>query len=326
MCNSVGGANATTQALPASPPTTAPPAQVAGAAGGGGGCGGAATPTGFDSGGNVGALQDQLASGLRQLQAMGMNTAGGPPGKPGQVPPGLPGQTGTSAGGPNSSYAQVEVSQVTVPLVQSLDGASTIRNLQTILAVRQDRVARLEQALRADAQRNGGTVNPVDLQKFSFEKSLTADVGALIQKLTPLAGTMDPSESAAVLKLVTQANQNGSLDPVQLARTIIQIDGSASNLPASYLASANRGQDVAATVKARLDQLSNDAAATANRTGSFDPAQMQQVTALAEQAKDLQLALRRNLDLAKANPADAQARLDRALQAPDVAQFLLALG
>ena len=43
-------------------------------------------------------------------------------------------------------------------------------------------------------------------------------------------------------------------------------------------------------------------------------------------ADSWQFALKANFELARTNPSDAQARLDRALQAPDTASFIAALG
>jgi hypothetical protein len=316
MCNPVGG-GAATQGPTSAKGAEAAPTKVAAAKGGG--CGGG-DATQFEPGSNVAALHDQLADGLRQLQSMGVNTGKDPGQHPGQF--GMPPVNG---GGPMSRFQQIEQIAQTVALVPSVDGASALENLRRMSAARDQRVAHLQEAFAADQQVTG-SINPVDAQKLQLETQLAGDVHRMIEKLTPLASTIDASEAASLVKLVSDSNARGRLDPAQLARVLVNIEGTAANLPASYLASANRAQDFAASVDARLDQLSNRVAQEANQTGNFDPAPLQQVSQLAADRAKLSDALKRNFDLAKQNPSEAQSRLDRALQSNDLATVIAALG
>lgn len=313
MCNSIGGG---AKAIPGAATTLpdAPPPKVGGASGSG--CGGGA-PTQFEMppGSNVAGLRGSLEDGLRRLQAPA-------PGQhPGQFGPGLAG------GGPGgtTSFQAADAQEIRVPLLPITDGASAIENLRRLAGARTERLRILTDALATDSQAAGST-NPVNAQKLVFERQTSEQLNALVQKLTPLAPTIDVSEGTALLKLVGDANRTGQFEPSQLARVLIQVEGSAANLPASYLASANRGQDFAAGIDRQVTQLSNAVAGTANQTGSFDPVQLQQVTQLTQDRAKLSDALKRNFELAKTNPSEAQARLDRALRSSDLATVTAALG
>lgn len=264
-------------------------------------------------------FQDQLAADPGQLQGLGLGTGGGPGQHPGQ----FMGPVG--GGGTMTRFQQLEQIAQSVQLVPTVDGDSALENLRRLSAARDQRVAHLRQALQMDQQRYG-SFNPVDIQKMELEQQLADDVQHMIRKLTPLVSTIDADEAASIVKLVGESNVRGRLDPAQLARILVQIEGSAAGLPASYLASASRGQDFAASIDARLDSMSTQVAQQANESVSIDPAALQQVSKLAQDRAKLSDALRRNFDLAKQNPSDAQARLDRALQSTDLATVIAELG
>lgn len=315
MCNSIGG-GAAAKALPATPAT--PPALPPARPPVGGGCG---SPTQYaPDATQVGGLQGQLEQGLRQLQALGLQT--GPLANPAQFTPGQ--LAGGGPAGAMTSFQRTHAHRFDIALMPVTDGASAIENLRRLAGAHGERVRLLSNAIEQDA-RQYGTRNPVDIQMFALERERSAQLDAMLERLRPLAPTIDASEGTALMKLVRDSNTTGMLEPAELARVMLNIQGSAANLPASYLASANRAQDFAASIDARIAQLSNATANAANQTGSFDVAQLRQVEQLTADRARLSDALRRNFDLAHANPSDAQSKLDRALQSTDLATVIAAL-
>jgi hypothetical protein len=252
-------------------------------------------------------LHDQLAQGLQQLQSLGINTGGG----------------AEFASSGQFGITEAQTQQIPVPVV--LNGQTIIGHLSNIAAAQRQRIASLEAALQSDSQRTG-TANAVDMQKLSLEKTRNEQLGMIIQKLTPLASTIDQNEAIAVAQLVQNANGTGAFDAAQLQRVMVHIEGSARNLPASYMAAADRAADVTAALQERVRTLSNEAAATIRQTGVPNQAQLQQVRAAQEQQMAFASAVKRNFDLAKVNPSVAEAALARALQATDPAQMVQLLG
>jgi hypothetical protein len=264
---------------------------------------------------DVDALNQQLQQGLQQLSQMGIA---------------LPGTTAAATGGTSSHFDQAVASSQQVAMVRVTDGASAVEDLDRIAAARQRRLASLEEAYAADIRETGHT-DTADLQRLTMERTLTQQVSAMAAKMRPLASTIDAAEGRWMVSVVSHANSTGAMDPVELARLMLQVEGSAANVPASYLASANRGQDVAQQLQMQLrmelmnvNQLPrpDDPVGTVPTT---DPVAQQRAAELADQLARVQRGLKANFDLARADPAVAQAKLDAALATPDAAESLARL-
>lgn len=230
----------------------------------------------------------------------------------------------TVGGGATTFFQAAQAAPVDAARVPFADGSSTIANLRAVSTARTQYMQQLTTALSADAQRTG-TTNSIDRMKLDQEASLSGMIDGIIQRLEPLASTIDATENASILKVVDDANRLGSVDPVELARTMVQIEGSGHNLPASYMASAGKGQDLAQSLQTRITELSGQSFDVAERGGVPDPVALQQLSTVRQQRSDLEVALHGNLELAMTDPAAAQAKLDAALQLSDVAAVIRAL-
>lgn len=249
----------------------------------------------------AGATATTLAQQLQQAQALLVAGADG-------AATSAAGDAGTTAvsayAGPTpGAFAAALGQRIAVQLEPMSDGASLLRNLDSIVAARTERVARLEDAFLVDSN-----ATPADQARLDQERALLRDTKALRDKLEQLASTIDASEAEAVLRLVGLANQRGEYVPEQLAEVMIQVEGSAHDLPASYLDLAQRVQDL-------LEQTRADMELVAKQAGDADPttiAQLEEMTANQEAAQE---ALKANFELAKRDPATAQAQLQAFAQA-----------
>lgn len=246
--------------------------------------------TGFDP-----ASPTDAAGGLAaQLQqAQGLLVGGG---APGGAPAGAVGATG--------SFQSAVADRAPIQLQPMQDGAAAIANLDTIVRAREERVARIADAFLTDPN-----ATPADQQRLDQERRLLEETRGLRDKLATLAQTIDANEAGAILQLVGSANQRGSYHPEQLAELMIQIEGSAHDLPASYLEAAMRAQEL-------LEQTRNDMEALMRQLAESPGAQLTPETLapileMEENQLAAQEALRANFELAKRDPAAAQAQLQQ---------------
>ncbi len=256
------------------------------------------TDTGFDPA----APADQasaLAAQLQQAQALLVGDAAGAATTAG-------GDAAAAAVTAPGSFQSALGDRAPIQLQPMRDGAAAIANLDTIVKAREERVARIEEAFFTDPN-----AKPADQAKLDSERQLLRDTKALRDKLSTLATTIDSSEAGAILQVVGAANQRGSYQAEQLAELMIKIEGSALNLPASYLEMAMRAQDLLEETRADMDALTKQIADAANQSGTVD----QQALALLKEMVDNQEAaheaLRANFELAKRDPASAQAQLQQ---------------
>lgn len=315
MCGSVnGGGSAPISAAVASPI----PAAVATAPGGAAPAGViGANPTQFAGATSLPlplSLEEQIRQAQQQLAARQGEAAGGAIA--------VPGSSETTA------FAKANAIDGRAVLTPVTDGASAIANLRKVVVARSERVEAMRVALAADGQRDPlGRTSPADQLQLRLDGETVASAQAFLAKLEPLVQTIDAAEAKLLEQVIQRANDAGGLFPVDVARTVIQIEGSAIGMPASYLASANRGQDLAATVRARVVSESNRLAGSPMGpvTAQPDQRQLQAYRDLNAQSTQLSTALAANFEQARTNPAAAQAKLDAALQTTDVATVIRAL-
>lgn len=262
-----------------------------------------------------------LASQLQQAQALlvgttmdAVATAGGAAGATGAAPAAVgtapiaptTGAHISGPGAPGSFRAELE-KRAPIQLQPMQDGNAAIANLDRIVAAREERVARIQEVFLSDP-----SATPVDQQRLDQERLLLQETRGLRDKLATLAPTIDANEATAILQLVGTANERGSFQAEQLAELMIQVEGSANNLPASYLEAAMRAQDLLEQTRADMDALTRQLTDAANASGgTIDRnglAQLQQMVQNQEAAHE---ALRANFELAKRDPAAAQAQLQQ---------------
>jgi hypothetical protein len=183
-----------------------------------------------------------------------------------------------------------------------VDGRALLGNLDAIVQARTERVARLEEAFLTDPK-----ATPTDQQVLDQERTLLKDTKALRDKLANLAETIDGNEAAAVLQLVGSANQRGAYMPEQLAEVMIQVEGSALSLPASYLEAAMRAQELLEQTRSDMDQIA--LALVQDPNAQANEAALAQLVEMSNNQEAAQEALRANFELAKRDPATAQAQL-----------------
>jgi hypothetical protein len=252
--------------------------------------------TGFDPA----APADQanaLAAQLQQAQSLLVGTATG---------------AATTAGGdaaaasvaaPGSFRAAIDT-RAPIQLQPMQDGAAAIANLDRIVQAREERVARIQEAFLTDPN-----ASPADQAKLDQERTLLKETRALRDKLASLAETIDPNEAGAILQLVGSANQRGSYNPEQLAELMIQVEGSALNLPTSYLEAAMRAQELLEQTRADMEAMMQQLASSPN--AQLTPETLAPILEMEDNQLKAQEALRANFELAKRDPATAQAQLQQ---------------
>ncbi len=212
-------------------------------------------------------------------------------------------QTAAVAAG-SGSFQSALADRVPIQLQPMQDGAAAIANLDTIVQAREQRISRIEDAFLSDPN-----ATPADQKRLDQERRLLEETRGLRDKLATLAHTIDATEAGAILQLVGSANQRGSYHPERLAELMIQIEGSAHNLPASYLEAAMRAQEL-------LEQTRNDMETYMQQLARSPDAQLtpEALTPILEMEENqlaAQEALRANFELAKRDPAAAQAQLQQ---------------
>ncbi len=211
--------------------------------------------------------------------------------------------TAVNGAGPASGGFRAAVEErLPVQLQAATDGAAAIANLDRIVEARTQRLARIEEAFFTDP-----SATPSDQAQLDLERTLLADTAALRDKLATMADTIDANEAAAVLQVVGAANQRGSYHPEQLAELMIQVEGSALGMPSSYLELAMRAQDLLEQTRNDMDAMVDQAMQSNN--GQVDAAFMTELDAMASNQLAAQEALKANFELAKRDPATAQAQL-----------------
>ena len=247
-----------------------------------------------------------LAAQLQQAQQLlvgtatgAATTAGGDAAAPSAAAPG-------SVPTPGSFRAELD-KRAPIQLQPMQDGAAAIANLDRIVQAREERVARIQEAFLTDP-----SATPADQATLDQERSLLRETRALRDKLSSLAQTIDANEAGAILQLVGSANQRGSYQAEQLAELMIQIEGSAHNLPTSYLEAAMRAQELLEQTRADMDKLMQQLADSANANGGkVDQAALAQLQSMVQNQEAAHEALRANFELAKQDPATAQAQLQQ---------------
>jgi hypothetical protein len=253
-----------------------------------------------------------LAAQLQQAQSLlvGMapgaaTTAGGDAAAPSVGAPAAAAPTVGTSSGPRPGAFRAELDKrAPIQLQPMQDGASAIANLDRIVQAREERVARIEEAFLTDPN-----ATPADQQVLDRERQLLQDTRGLRDKLSTLAPTIDSNEAGAILQLVGSANQRGSYQPEQLAELMIQIEGSAHNLPASYLEAAMRAQDLLEQTRKDMDAMLEQLASSAN--GQLSAEALAPILEMEENQLRAQEALRANFELAKRDPAAAHAQLQQ---------------
>lgn len=266
--------------------------------------------TGFDPAAPTdpsGALAAQLQQAQALLVGTTMEATAGAAPTAGTAP--ISGTSGThlpAPGAPGSFRAELET-RAPIQLQEMRDGASAIANLDRIVQAREERVARIQEAFLSDP-----SATPADQQRLDQERQLLQETKGLRDKLAALAPTIDQNEAGAILQLVSTANQRGSYQAEQLAELMIQIEGSAHNLPTSYLEMAMRAQDLLEQTRADMDALMQHVADTAKaNAGAVDQKALEQLRLMTENQQAAHEALRANFELAKRDPATAQAQLQQ---------------
>ncbi len=243
--------------------------------------------TGYDPADPV---QDQAPSLAAQLQqAQGLLNGGAT----GVAEPAAPG-----------AFAAALQERSPIQLQPMSDGRAMVANLDSIVQARQQRVARLEEAFLADP-----AATPVDQARMDQERALLTSTETLRDKLTTLAETIDANEAAAVMRLVGDANQQGEYRPEQLAEVMIQIEGSAHNLPASYLELAMRAQELLEQSRQDIEEMTRLIAEAADKAGVIDQAALVELEEMSANQHAAHEALRANFEFAKQDPQAAQAQL-----------------
>lgn len=261
--------------------------------------------TGFDpaspaDGGGAGSLAAQL----QQAQALlvGMTSGAGTTAGGDVAASGTEATAAVAAG--SGSFQAAVADRAPIQLQPMQDGATAIANLDTIVRAREERIARIEDAFLTDPN-----ATPADQKRLDQERRLLEETRGLRDKLSTLAHTIDANEAGAILQLVGSANQRGSFHPEQLAELMIQVEGSAHNLPASYLEAAMRAQELLEQTRADMEAYVQQLAQSPN--AQLTPETLAPILEMEENQLAAQEALRANFELAKRDPAAAQAQLQQ---------------
>lgn len=247
-----------------------------------------------------------LASQLQQAQALlvGAATGAATTAAGNAAASAVSGPTAASAVSAPGAFRSALDDRVPIQLQPMRDGTAAIANLDTIVQARAQRVARIEEAFLTDPN-----ATPADQERLDQERRLLEETTALRDKLSTLAPTIDANEAGAILQLVGSANQRGSYHPEQLAELMIQIEGSALNLPASYLEAAMRAQELLEQTRADMETLMQQLVQSPN--APLTPETLAPVLEMEENQLAAQEALRANFELAKRDPAAAEAQLQQ---------------
>jgi hypothetical protein len=139
-----------------------------------------------------------------------------------------------------------------------------------------------------------------------------AQRGSLLTKIGPLLATTDPAIRTKVEQTLQRADARGSFRASEVARLVVQVEGSAAGLPASYLHAADEAQDLAEAIEQDID----DAMTRVSQMLESEGASMDQLMPLLELVnqvlaalEQLQTRLRENYDLARTDPAAAETKL-----------------
>lgn len=238
-----------------------------------------------------------LASQLQQAQALLAGTATG-------VAPTAGGDPAAIAVAASGSFQAALADRAPIRLQPMQDGAAAIANLDTIVQAREERVSRLQDAFLSDPN-----ATPADQKRLDQERQLLEKTRGLRDKLATLAHTIDATEAGAILQLVGSANQRGGYHPEQLAELMIQIEGSAHDLPASYLEAAMRAQELLEQTRGDMEAYMLQLAQSPN--AQLTPETLAPILEMEESQLAAQEALRANFELAKHDPAAAQAQLQQ---------------
>ena len=312
-----GAGQPTTPATSATTTAPAAPAAPTGAVAGQAGAG-AATLAGGPPG-SLQAVVEQLVSALQAVVAVlgggSVPTSGGGP--------------ATKAGGPTGEMRAFEAAARSTVAIQmppdiAAGGASVIAYLDQVSAARTQRVAQLTQAIQADAAKFG-TVNAIDQQQLVQEQQLSEHIAGLAEKFRPIAATIDPNEAAGIVDMVQEANRNGQLSQTRVLKTVVQVEGGAKGLPASFISSGLRLADAQSRFVVEMQGMQEQLAASSNATGALDQAGLARITQRQGQLAQFHTAFKRVYDGAAANPAAAQAKVDAALAQPTLEGMIAAL-
>lgn len=266
------------------------------------------------------ATVDELSAALRSTSAggaaAGSSTAcgGGPSGEP-TMGVALPTTTVALAGDARATaFQRVDSSKLIVPLAPVTDAQSALDNFGRIVVARQERAAQLQTAIAQDRATNG-SMNPIDMQRTSLAQSNAEMLAGVVSRIRPLVGSMTAADTQELGQIAADANTTGSINPTRLYTVATRIEGRAAGLPEEYLAAL---PPVAVLLGRQLETtggLSQKVARDANRSGSFDPVALQELSLSMSMSRAFQERFRGVLDLARTDPAAATARLTAAANA-----------
>jgi hypothetical protein len=183
-----------------------------------------------------------------------------------------------------------------------------------------DRMDSLLDAARAQMTADGAGRNPlahIRLMVAGDDSDFGRQQQALVHKLARFSGTLDAHEVAAVEELLGRGQQAGGFSPAELARVMVQVEGSASGLPPQYLAAADAAQQVAVQLERDLEELVtrlNEVLGGPDGSGREGMHLLDQVQQYADGMQLLQERLRANFELALEDPSLAIERLQSGME------------
>jgi hypothetical protein len=289
--------------VPATPPQPLPTS---------GGCSQQATVYDAQPANAVASLGQQLQAGLAQLERMGVNLG---------TTPGAAGKDGSGAalpmpvpGSPSGAqFGIAEAQQTSIPLVPTVDGRSLQTNLHQVADARRAYVQRLQAAHEADQR--AGTAAPTDAFKLRTQQALSEQLDRVVWRVDGLVDTIDASEAQELMWVVHDSNATGVLEAGRLGHAMTRIEGSAANLPASYMQVALGAQQLGIEIDAELRRRGAAISAQAQGGGMVDAGTLQAFNAYAHLRRDMDQLLRQNLGRAMSDPAGAEQALRAALLA-----------
>jgi hypothetical protein len=203
-------------------------------------------------------------------------------------------------------------------------GMALIGLLDRIVQARETRSTDLKRAFDQDAN-DSGVANQLDAQRLRMDQDVTAQTRALVEKLRPIGATIDQAEGTRILGMLSRANETGSFNPTEMIRVIMQVDGSARGVPATYAAAVEPLLGRMDQEQERLRIQSEQVAQRANETGAFDEGALKAIADAQEGISRLSAALAANYQLAITNPAAAQSKVAAAASQATLAAAAAAL-